>query len=116
MAACAMWPRGTLQPAYFEPVTSSVPTLVLSGEVDPVTPPSWAAAAVRHLPNGRHLIAAATGHGVVQTACGNRLIAEFLETADASSLDARCLDDASRPPFFLTPAGPDPNAQRATPP
>lgn len=116
MAACANWPRGSVDASYFEPVTSNVPTLVLSGEVDPVTPPSWGALVVQHLRNGRHLVAPATGHGVVQTSCGNRLIAAFIDAGTSGGLDTSCLEEGSRPPFFLTPSGPDPNAGRANSP
>jgi pimeloyl-ACP methyl ester carboxylesterase len=108
MKACRFWPRGTVPANYYEPVQSSVPTLVLSGELDPVTPPPWGEIAAKTLPNSKHLIAPGTGHGVVTTACGMRLIREFYDRASANGLDERCLGALKRPPFFLTPAGPDP--------
>jgi len=39
MKACEFWPKGEVALAYYEPVASSVPALVLSGDLDPVTPP-----------------------------------------------------------------------------
>ena len=39
--ACDVWPRAVVPESYYEPITSSVPVLVLSGRLDPVTPPSW---------------------------------------------------------------------------
>src|SRR4029079_11801488 len=36
---CAMWPRGKIPAGYHEPVDSAAPVLILSGQVDPVTPP-----------------------------------------------------------------------------
>jgi pimeloyl-ACP methyl ester carboxylesterase len=108
MEACDAWPKGLVAPNYSAHVVSDVPALVLSGDIDPVTPPSWGEAVVRHLKRGRHWVAAATGHGVASTPCGARLIADFLEAGTADGLDARCLADAKRPPFFLTQAGPDP--------
>jgi pimeloyl-ACP methyl ester carboxylesterase len=108
LKACEIWPRGEIDPAYYEPVVSAVPALVLSGDIDPVTPPSWGDAVVRHLSSGRHFVAPATGHGVAGTACGARLIAGFLDRADAGGLEASCLATARRPPFFVTPTGPDP--------
>jgi len=81
---------------------------VLSGELDPVTPPSWGDSVTASLKRSRHLTARATGHGVAMTSCGIRLVDDFFEQAGADSLDTTCLDNAARPPFFLTPSGPDP--------
>jgi pimeloyl-ACP methyl ester carboxylesterase len=113
--ACEMWPRASLPPDYHAPIRSEVPALVLSGAVDPVTPPAWGERVVAHLPKGRHLVAAATGHGVIGTPCGARLIADFLEGGDAAALDAGCLEQPRHPPFFLTPSGPDPGRHRSSP-
>jgi hypothetical protein len=94
--------------SYYEPVVSDVPALVLSGEADPVTPPSWGAAVSMHLSRALHLTAPATGHGVFGTGCGQRLVAAFIERGSSDGLDTSCLQSLARPPFFLTPAGPDP--------
>jgi pimeloyl-ACP methyl ester carboxylesterase len=110
MKVCAFWPKGDVLPDYYKPVTSSVPVLVLSGELDPVTPPSWGELAAKTLTNSRHLIAPGTGHGVLTTACGPRLLQEFLESASPQSVNDSCLKGLKRPPFFLTPSGPDPLA------
>lgn len=108
IAACAIWPTATLPAEYYAPVVSDVPTLVLSGDVDPVTPPSWGDEVVRHLGRARHLVVPATGHGVVATPCGNRLVTDFIERPSFAHLRTGCLQAVRRPPFFLTPAGPDP--------
>jgi hypothetical protein len=87
---------------------SDVPALVLSGDVDPVTPPGWGEAVAQHLSNARHIVVPSTGHGVVATACGQQLVRQFIEQASVQNLDTTCVDRVRRPPFFLTPAGPDP--------
>ena len=46
--ACEFWPEGKVEPAFYEPVTSNMPTLVLSGELDPVTPPVWGEQIAKH--------------------------------------------------------------------
>lgn len=106
--ACAFWPKGNVGPDYYAPVVSDVPALVLSGELDPVTPPTWGAEVVRHLSRGRHLTASGTGHGVIATACGATLVATFVDQGSPDELDATCLQTLRRPGFFLTPAGPEP--------
>jgi pimeloyl-ACP methyl ester carboxylesterase len=108
LKACAMWPKGVVDASYYEPVVSDVPALVLSGDLDPVTPPTWGEAVVQTLSHGRHITVPATGHGVIATACGQQLIQDFIETASSESLDATCVKSVKRPPFFVTPAGPDP--------
>ena len=111
LTACAEWPKGSIPDDYFAPTSSDVPALVLSGEIDPVTPPSWGESVAGSLTRSRHLTARATGHGVAMTACGIRLVDDFFERASADALDTTCLDNATRPPFFLTPSGPDPAAR-----
>ncbi len=108
LKACEFWPKGTVPASYYEPVRSSVPVLVLSGDLDPVTPPSWGEVVAEHLPNARHITAPATGHGVVGTGCGLRMVAAFIDQGSAEEVDTSCLASMKRPPFFLGPAGPDP--------
>lgn len=108
LRACEFWPKGAVPASYYEPITSAVPVLVLSGDLDPVTPPSWGDAVAGHLQNARHVIVPGTGHGTVATGCGARLVHDFVERGTTSGLDTSCLEGLRRPPFFLTPAGPDP--------
>jgi pimeloyl-ACP methyl ester carboxylesterase len=108
LKACEIWPRGVVESSYYEPVVSDVPALVLSGDLDPVTPPTWGESVVKSLKNGRHITVPGTGHGVVATACGQKLIRNFLDDASATSLDVSCVRSIKRPPFFVSPAGPDP--------
>ncbi len=112
MRACEFWPKGVVPAGYYEPVTSAVPVLVLSGDLDPVTPPSWGEAVTRHLQNARHIIVPGTGHGAVATGCGARLVQEFVDRGATDGLNTSCLEGLERPPFFLTPAGPDPAGMR----
>jgi len=106
--ACAFWPRGTVEPSFYEPVKSSIPTLVMSGELDPVTPPVWGAAITRHLSNAKHVVIPGTGHTAGGTGCGMRIIRHFITSGSVDSLDTSCVANVKRPPFFMTPAGPDP--------
>ncbi len=50
----------------------------------------------------------ATGHGAISTGCGMLILQAFIETASFEALDTGCLGVLKRPPFFLSPAGPDP--------
>lgn len=99
-AQCGVWPKGTMPADFHQPLASRVPTLLLSGELDPVTPPAYAEMVARTLPESRSLVLRGQGHSVLGTGCTPKLYAQFLQTADAKSLDAGCLDAlAYTPPF-----------------
>jgi pimeloyl-ACP methyl ester carboxylesterase len=109
--ACEFWPRGMVPAGYYDPVVSAVPALVLSGDLDPVTPPTWGDAVAKHLSNARHFIVPGTGHIAVSSSCGARIVREFIEKGSSANLNSSCLKSMKRPPFFLSPAGPDPTGQ-----
>jgi pimeloyl-ACP methyl ester carboxylesterase len=115
MKACEFWPKGKVAASFYEPVTSNVPVLVMSGELDPVTPPAWGESVLSHFPRGRHIVVPATGHGTIGTGCGMRIVQAFINSASTEGLDTSCLQAIKRPPFFLTPAGPDPAGTKGTP-
>ncbi len=76
---CASWGVPALGPRADEPVVSSVPTLVLSGQYDPITPPAFGAIAAETLTN-RYVVVFPTGsHGAATTGkCEDGIIVEFL--------------------------------------
>lgn len=104
--ACEVWPAANMDEAYHDSVESDVPVLVLSGELDPVTPPHWGDQAAGTLPNSRHVVVPGIGHGTTPMGCVPNLIAEFIDEGTAEDLDASCVERHRRPPFFLTNAGP----------
>ncbi len=106
---CKLWPRGTPVDAdLHRPLQSDIPTLLLSGEADPVTPPADAERAARGLTHHRLLVLDGEGHGQVATACVPRLMADFLDSGSAESLDASCLERHRSAPFFVNTTGPAP--------
>jgi hypothetical protein len=80
----------------------------MSGEDDPVTPPSWGELAASTLSNTKHIIMPGTGHTAGGTGCGQRIMREFIEEGSVADLDTSCSTKVKRPAFFLSPAGPDP--------
>ena len=92
---------------YAAPVPIEAPVLLLSGALDPVTPPRRAESAARHMTHARHLVVANAGHGVSQLGCAPRLLREFLD-APGGALDATCLAEIPPPTFQLGSAGPQP--------
>jgi pimeloyl-ACP methyl ester carboxylesterase len=105
---CKLWPRGPVDADLHSPLRSGIPTLLLSGEADPVTPPADAERAASGLTRHRHLILSGEGHGQVATGCVPKLMAEFLDAAAPETLDATCLEQHRPAPFFVSMTGPPP--------
>lgn len=99
--ACPVWPKYSVEPDYVEPVQSAIPSLLLSGGFDPVTPPSNAEAALEGLSNARHFAVANGAHTVAFHSCAPRLIREFLDERSATELDGSCLEKVSSADFVL---------------
>ncbi len=85
----------------------AAPVLMLSGELDPVTPPHRAAAAGKYMQKAQHLTVAWAGHGVSQLGCTPRLLREFLDKP-AEKVNGTCLKEIPAPTFQLGSAGPQP--------
>jgi len=82
-AFCPVWRVPAAPAAERQPVRSTVPTLLLSGNFDWLTPPAWGREAARHLSASRHVVFRAQGHGVVvQDPCAARLRDSFIEEPD----------------------------------
>ncbi len=105
---CSVWPVGQLDSDLKAPVVSDRPVLLLSGEADPVTPPSYGAQVLENLANARHLIGPGQGHGLAGVGCVPTLMRRFLEDLDPQGLDDTCLQRERPSPFFLDFTGPSP--------
>jgi pimeloyl-ACP methyl ester carboxylesterase len=105
---CKLWPRGPVDADLHASLHSDIPTLLLSGEADPVTPPVDAERAAEGLSRHRHLILKGEGHGQLPTGCMPIIAADFLDNAEPDKLDTSCLDQHTPEPFFLSMTGPAP--------
>jgi len=92
LAVCAGWPRGRTPIDATAPVYSDVPVLILSGALDPVTPPANGTEVTRTLTHSRHVVARGFGHIVSSHACAPRLIASFLDDPTFASLPKTCVE------------------------
>lgn len=116
---CPVWPTRPLPEGARQPFRSDIPTLLLSGENDPVTPPVYGDRVVATLTRARHLVAPGMGHNVLPRGCAPKLVAQFVDTVDPAGLDAACLDSLAAAAPFLSPAGPAPppaTTERESPP
>ena len=54
--------------------------------------PRWAEQVGEHLSQARHLIAPGGHHSITHDGCVAQLIAQFIQRADATTLDAACVE------------------------
>ena len=90
---CAAWDVPPAAAFENKPVVSDIPTLILSGEHDPITPPAWGELTAEGLSKSQHLVFPGTGHGVLgRHNCSNQVVEEFLAAPD-EPVDASCMDE-----------------------
>jgi pimeloyl-ACP methyl ester carboxylesterase len=103
---CTLWPKGLPARDHAAPVVSSIPTLLLSGLGDPVTPPRQAQEAAATLSHSKVLVAPGAAHIVMGRGCSASLLKNFINAASVEGLKESCVEDIERPPFFVDRLGP----------
>lgn len=98
--ACAQWPRTDVPADYLTPFRSDVPALIVSGDTDPVTPPSWGEQMRTITPNSMHLVVGAAGH-TEENACIFTIRHAFFRAGSVDGLDTGCMTDWRPTPFRL---------------
>ena len=101
-AACPLWPEYSVDDSFYQPVTANVPTLILSGNLDPVTPPSNGDKSAATIPNSHHIVVENAAHIAGMNSCGVNIINEFLTTLKAKELDEECLKDLPAESFMTS--------------
>ncbi|MGK7296202.1 MAG: alpha/beta hydrolase [Candidatus Wenzhouxiangella sp. M2_3B_020] len=105
---CEWWPADPVGPDYHDPFTSRVPVLILSGELDPVTPPVYGDQAAEQFPNSTHIVAEGRGHITLTNSCIASIANRFIAEASVVDLDTECTERIGPEPFFLDLLGPAP--------
>jgi pimeloyl-ACP methyl ester carboxylesterase len=104
--ACANWPGVALDTDHFAlPERSSAAVLLLSGAMDPVTPPEWAEQVRSKLQRARHIVLPAGGHvpdGLdgLET-CVDPLIIGFLDHGALDRLETSCVERLRGPAYAV---------------
>lgn len=106
LQGCAAWPHAKKSAlGVASPRPLEIPTLLLSGALDPVTPPEYAEEAATYFPNGRHLVLPEGQHGPFDLdeswTCIHQIWADFLDRGSVDQLDVTCLESMHRPPFLV---------------
>src|SRR5262245_9619722 len=101
-AGCEAWPRGAAPSWRNTPVAASVPVLLVSGGLDPVTPPSFAQEIRRTLPNSAQVLVRSGGHslaGLSHPECLDQIEQQFIERGRLAGLDTSCAATMPRQGF-----------------
>ncbi|NOK62461.1 MAG: hypothetical protein GFH27_549293n195 [Chloroflexi bacterium AL-W] len=97
---CDLWDVEELSSSVDEPVSSEIPTLLLSGRFDPITPPAFAELAAGTLEQSYLFTFPTVGHGAATDGeCSASIIFAFLEDPELPP-DATCIDEQEAPEFF----------------
>ena len=98
---CQAWPKFSPPSNFAAPVRSAIPTLLLSGELDPITPPAWGQLAANGLSNAKHYVAKQAGHGLITQTCAATMISQFLQHSSFTDIDAACLNQQPQVKYWL---------------
>ncbi|MEH6911953.1 MAG: alpha/beta fold hydrolase [Oceanicoccus sp.] len=104
--SCEMVSSRIADPAYFEPLQSNVPALLLSGEIDPATPPHWAELVQDGLTQSQHIIVPGGHHNVSGLGCIPDLIQQFYSATTATHINTDCIKNIMPASYFIDSAGP----------
>ena len=100
---CSVWPRGPVDPDFNAPLHSEVPTLLLSGGNDPVTPAAYGERAAQELHARQTYHVARSGswaaRGGLHAAAGRTV---HRQRACSPNDDLKCLKNVAPTPFMLS--------------
>lgn len=98
---CEQWPRGKVPEGFYTVSASQSPVLLLSGGLDPVTPPWRASRMAKALgPNAREIVLKNAGHGMLQQTCVADVVTQFI---NGKTNDASCVKQFARPSVWIAP-------------
>src|SRR5262249_46513236 len=103
--ACAAWPRGEVPAAFYTTPPAPAATWLLSGAVDPATPPPHGDRVARALGAvARHTVVPNAGPGVMAVPCVRDAVVRFIDAADdaaALRVDGDCAALLPHPRLFV---------------
>lgn len=103
IAECAIWNVEASDDIENQPVISDIPTLILSGTYDPVTPHQWGTEAQSYLSNSWHYIFPNVGHSALDTQeCAISVVLSFLDQPYQQPDDS-CMSGVDAPQFYIRP-------------
>jgi pimeloyl-ACP methyl ester carboxylesterase len=100
--AAELFPKTELPANYHDAVRSDIPVLLISGYLDPATPPSAAEEVGKNLRNSLQVVVRYGSHSYSGLSpCVDKLMADFISRASVNGLDVSCVDQIKRPAFAI---------------
>ena len=101
---CRDMPHGKVEPEFFEPTKSDIPTLLFSGTADPVTPPAQGTLAAKTLTQNKHIVVDGMGHISSIHPCSRRIMSKFIAAGNVTAATDSCESEINLPPplFYVT--------------
>ncbi|MFN2188789.1 MAG: alpha/beta fold hydrolase, partial [Candidatus Promineifilaceae bacterium] len=107
---CENWPVDEADPVVKEPVVSDIPTILLEGEFDPVTPLQYAEEVAQYLSSSYVYEFPGVGHNVlIASSCARHIADQFMDNPSAEP-DSSCINAMPGVVFDL----PQPDRQELT--
>jgi pimeloyl-ACP methyl ester carboxylesterase len=98
-AVCQFWNVQPVPAEQKQPVMSDLPTLILSGEYDPITPPSNGQEVAKDLSHSYFFLFPGQGHGEeYSSACSDQIVSAF-ENDSSQQPDGSCISQMTEPAF-----------------
>lgn len=97
---CKIWNVPELDLALDAPISSDIPTLIMNGRFDPITPPANGELAAETLSNSTVVTFGFTGHSAATSGdCAEALMVAFLDNPQRK-LDTACVAEKQEPTFI----------------
>jgi pimeloyl-ACP methyl ester carboxylesterase len=96
---CRVVPKGRVSADAGTAAVAHIPVLLLAGGADPLDPPANLVGWRRVFPQGRLVVVHGAGHGTIEYACIQTLVARFVDRGSAAGLDPTCARRVTLPPF-----------------
>lgn len=96
---CQFWHVQPVPAVQKQPVFSEIPTLILAGEFDPITPPANGLEVADQLSHSYYFLFPGIGHGVLyRSVCADQMVVAF-EANPTQQPDSSCIAHMSEPAF-----------------
>lgn len=105
--ACENWEVGELTPDLLRSPYTSIPTLIVSGTHDPITPPRWGERMTEGLNHVSHIVVSGMAHseyGMTNPECISNGFADFVMNLPRK-FTLPCTTQMKPPAFFVEPTG-----------